>query len=335
MYNSKLKKNVALTIIVVLGVFIVYAILPFLSAVMGALVLTALFKPLYRKLAKRLHPSISAIIVIAISLLVIMIPLFFLGKLLVSEVGIITRNQEVMTNIFHKIELLSGEKIDIESSGERLSLRFLGYLHSAISAFLGSVSWIAANLFIMYFVFYYLLIGNKKFIDSVKELIPFSKRNKERLIKEFALVTNYTIVGTGLIALIQGIIIGLSFVVFGIKGAVLWGFVSLVLGFIPSGTALVWIPASAILFLNQNYYGGILMLLVGFLVVSNVDNIIRPILARRYMKMHPLTAISGIFMGLKFFGVVGIIIGPLIISYFFLILKMYKEEYASRAARKD
>lgn len=335
MYNHKLKRNVALAIILVLGAFIVYGVLPFLSAILGALVLTVLFKPAYRRIVNKFGPSFSAIIIIIISLAVIIVPLFFLGKLLVAEVGIIARNQPVLNDVFHRIELLSGEKINIESSGERLSLTILSYLQSAISSFLGSVSKIMANLFIMYFVFYYLLASDRRIIESLKELIPFSKKNREKLIREFAIVTDYTIAGTGLIALIQAVIMSASFYAFGIKGAVLWGAVSFVLAFIPGGTALIWIPAAGILFLNQNYLASILMLLIGLLVVSNVDNVIRPLMARKYLKMHPLSVIAGIFIGVKFFGVVGVIVGPLMISYFFLILKMYKQEYSGKTVKKD
>jgi predicted PurR-regulated permease PerM len=142
-------------------------------------------------------------------------------------------------------------------------------------------------------------------------------------------VTYSVVISTGTIAVLQGALLGLAFYIFGLPGALLWGFVAAVLSFLPVvGPSLVWGPASLLMLLTQNYVAGIGILVFG-LVLSNVDNFLRPLIQRQVGRMHPLVSLIGIFIGIPIFGILGLIIGPLMLSYFFLTLKMFREEYLS------
>jgi len=135
---------------------------------------------------------------------------------------------------------------------------------------------------------------------------------------------------SGIIAVIQGGLITIAFLIFGIKGAFFWGFVSAVLSFFPIiGPIIVWVPASIIEFASNNVKAGVGILIFG-IIISSIDNFIRPFLQKKIGRMHPLTTLIGIFIGVPLLGLIGIIIGPLIISYAILTLKMFKEEYIDK-----
>ncbi|NCC71641.1 AI-2E family transporter [bacterium] len=132
---------------------------------------------------------------------------------------------------------------------------------------------------------------------------------------------------TGLVAIFQGVLLGLGFWFFNIEGAIFWGLLASILSFLPVlGVPLIWIPFSVVYFINENYFVAIGILVLG-LIVNFSEYFVRPYLQKRIGNLHPLVSIIGIFIGLSAFGFVGIVIGPLIISYFVLTFKMFKEEH--------
>jgi len=163
---------------------------------------------------------------------------------------------------------------------------------------------------------------------AVQPYIPFSPDNTEKLRTRFRDVTTSTIIGTGLTAVIQGALLGLAFWVVGFPDAVFWGVVTLVFAILPVvGSGMVWGPAAIILLIDDRYLAAAGMAAWGVLVVGNVDFVIRPMVFRRWAHIHPLITLVGALAGLPYFGLLGLLIGPLALSYFFELLKMYREEY--------
>lgn len=183
------------------------------------------------------------------------------------------------------------------------------------------------SVVILIFLLYYLLVRSKQISQAFVDIIPFSKKNARKLSEEFSNVTKSVVITSGLIALIQGILLGIGFAIAGFPGPILWGFIAAVLSFLPVvGPTLIWLPAGIIALTQHDYFGGIFILIWGF-ASSQSDNFTRPRFQQRVGKIHPLISIVGIFAGLSLFGMIGVIIGPLILSYFFLTTKMFKEEY--------
>ena len=141
-------------------------------------------------------------------------------------------------------------------------------------------------------------------------------------------MTTSTIIGTGLTAVVQGALLGLAFWVMGLPDAVFWGVVTMVVSIMPVvGSGLVWGPAAVILALDHRYAAAAGLALWGVIVVGNVDFVIRPMVFRRWAQIHPLVTLVGALAGLPYFGLLGLLIGPLALSYLFELIKMYREEY--------
>jgi predicted PurR-regulated permease PerM len=193
---------------------------------------------------------------------------------------------------------------------------------------IGTATRLGIQLTITFFGLYYLLLAPKTAWKGVRPFIPFSATNAERLRDRFRDVTISTLIGTGLTAAVQGLLVGLAFWACGIQNALFWGVVTVILAILPVvGSGLVWGPGAIALAIEGQTGLAIGMALWGVVVVGNVDNIIRPMVFRRWAQIHPFITIIGAFAGINYFGLLGLLIGPLAISYFFELIRMYKAEY--------
>jgi predicted PurR-regulated permease PerM len=325
--KEPLKKYAAITWIVVLGAVLAYGLWSYKSAVFGALVFFVIFQPFYLYMRrKRIRKSWAAFIIILTSLLIVVIPSAFLVNLLVGEVSNISEYWDSLISASSNIEkLLPG--IDLKPLLTQATDKFTDLLQAQLLGAIQGISHAAISIVIMYFILYYLFVNHNEIKGIAVTLIPFKKKNAQRLYQEFVNVTHSTVVATGIIALIQAGLLTIALFALGIKAPLLWGFVGLIMSFVPVvGISAVWIPASLFLFTQQRWVAGLVMLGWG-LFISSVDNFIRPFIQRKVGSIHPLTSILGIFIGLPLFGLVGIVIGPLLLSYFLLTIDIFKKEY--------
>lgn len=327
MHEKDVKKYFAALFLIILAVFLGYALIKYVSAVFGALVLFYLFHWLYKFFVKKtkLGKPVSAILVIIVTLIIIIMPIYFFINATYNEVNQVYQNREKFVEDIEKLDFINSKGWVTEVS---LQIgNFGSYIQNWAIKTLQSVAHLVISMTIMYFILYYLFIHSDEVDKRLANLIPFNLKNSKRLIKEFRNVTYSTVITSGLIAVIQGGMITIGFLVFGLKGALFWGLIGALLSFLPVvGAPLIWIPAAIILFLRGNPTFGVGMIIWG-LILSNIDNIIRPNLQRKIGRIHPLITLLGIFIGIPFFGLFGVIIGPLLLSYFLLSFNMFREEY--------
>ena len=186
----------------------------------------------------------------------------------------------------------------------------------------------ALNLTISCFGLYYLLLQPGETWNVVRPYIPFSERNTEKLSQQFRDITTSTVIGTGLSALLHGVLTSLGFWIVGLPNATLWGAVTIVFSILPVlGSGLVWGPGAIALVLDHRPGAAVLLALWGILIIGNIDYVIRPMVSRRWGHIHPLVTLIGALVGVPYLGILGLLIGPLAVSYFFELIDMYREEY--------
>jgi predicted PurR-regulated permease PerM len=328
--EKQLKNFLAIFFIFVLLAVLLYGLWPYFSALLGAFILFVIFLPLYRWLRFKLHfkRGLAAIAIIVISIIVILIPVSFLASMLIKEIPMVLEGIRGQTALWAWLKQYLPQ-LDATALAEQISQAgsTAGRLIFGTLAVIGNqlISYI-----LMFFTLYFLLVTDEeKLSHAIFEWMPFSWDNTVRLQQEFKKVTRTTIITSGLIALLQGSLLALGFMFFGLGAPVLWGLVAVIASFVPMfGTSLVWLPAVLIVSIQGDWGAGIGLLAWG-LVISSVDNLIRPYLQKKVGQIHPLVSILGVVIGLSIFGLVGLIIGPLLLSYFILMLKMFKEEYIS------
>lgn len=328
--DLKDKKLLAFIVLIALFCLVIYYSLPFFSAFFGALVLFVLFRPINHFLMNRFNISknLSVSIIIVLSLLIVIIPLLLLIQGVVGQLSIlpqqITQLNELESTINSYIPGLN-----VSLSGEKIIQEAVPFLRSSLSSTFSSITFVLLSLLIMYFVLYYLLIDEARFMKKVHSFLPFSLKNSQKITAKFSDITYATIVGTIIIAIVQGGLLALTFFFLDIPGALFWGFVAAILAIIPVlGTPVIWIPAAIILFI-QGYLAKAIILIIAGIIISTSDNFIRPITNKKFGRIHPLISVIGVLIGITQFGFMGIFVGPLLISYLLLFWEIYKEEYLS------
>jgi len=316
----------ALTI-ALLGLALIIALMPFVSGLLSAPVLYVVFAPIYDRLTRRIGPAISAGLTVLLALLIITVPGGWLLTLIVGQA------QGALTALMHGPFLDRLQTLQI--AGHPVGPELVQYGQSMLSdvgrgafAAVSTVTLIGFNLAISLFVLYYMLVTGDGSWLAVRPYIPFSAASAELLRERFRAITISTVVGTGVTATIQGILVALAFIATGLPNAAFWGVVTVVFAILPVvGSGMIWIPGGLALLVEGSIVQGLGLLAFGALIVGNVDNVIRPIVFRRWAQTHPLITVLGAFAGVRYLGLIGILIGPLALSYFFELVRMYNLEY--------
>lgn len=226
-----------------------------------------------------------------------------------------------------KEKLNEAFNINLEIDESQIINQLMPVLTSSIQPVFENIIRTFLMLFLLFFILYYLIIYYDNFKKLILTALPFSKKNNKIIIKKFKSVTYSTIIGTFFIAIIQGGLLALNFYLLGIPNALFWGFVTAILSFLPIvGAPIIWGPAVIILMLSGSIGEGVALLIAGILI-STIDNILRPIINEKYGSIHPLISIIGIYIGISQFGVMGLFIGPLLVAYLILFWELYREEY--------
>jgi predicted PurR-regulated permease PerM len=199
--------------------------------------------------------------------------------------------------------------------------RFL--ISNLSTATMGAVNILFMAFAMLYTMFFFLMDG-EKLLNKILYYLPLKDQDEQRMLSKFTSVTRATLKGTAVIGILQGILAGAAFWVVGISSAVFWGTLMAVLSIIPGiGTALVWGPAAIILAAGGNYLrAGGLALFCG-LVVGSIDNLLRPMLVGKDTQMHELMIFFGTLGGIIMFGIMGMIIGPIVAALFITIWEIY------------
>jgi len=319
-------------LVTLLGIGLAVALAPYATGLIGAVVLYVIFAPANQTLRRRLGPGTAAALVTILAVILVLVP----G---LSFAGLIVSQAQAMASGVVQSPLLR-RLAELQVGGYALGPRLAGlgetlvaWVGSSAFGLIGTATRLALNLTIAFFGLYFLLRKPDETWELVRPYIPFSHDNTERLRQRFRDVTNSTLVGTVLVALVQGALVALAFWVVGLSNAVFWGFLTAVFAILPLvGSGLIWGPGAIALALDGRYAAALGLAVWGILVVGMVDNVLRPIVYRRWARIHPWVTLVGAIGGVRYFGVLGILIGPLALSYFFELIRMYREEYVEASA---
>ncbi len=330
MFNNQLRQVLLLGLIILLGGMLVAELYVFLPGVLGGVTLYILLRKWYQKLTiqKGWPKGVTALLFIISSIIVITIPIYFSVLLISPKVNDLINNQHELViglEIFSKkIEAFTGQQFFTATSAELISKKIATY----IPTLLNSTANVLANLVMLFFLLYYLLYSGKDVEKYLNHIIPFKPENVAKLASETDLMIRANAVGIPIICLVQGIFAAIGYLIFGVKDWGMWGFVTGVFAFFPLvGTMIIWVPLVIYLYsINQNITATGLTI-YSFVITGNVDYITRLGLLKKIGNVHPMITVLGVIVGLQLFGFMGLIFGPLLISYFIILIKIYVNEF--------
>lgn len=325
------------------GVSVFFIFQPFLTAIVAAAILTALFKRPYHWFERltRGRRGTSAFLTCLLVITIIVTPLFLVLSLAVSEAsdlyGVVAQESGLQQTIEKVLTVIRStpylgalfdtvafDQNQITNDIKQLSQNALGLLQAAYQGVTHFVFWV----FIMFFTLFYFLIDGKKTLHSLMALSPLKNEHDKLLIEKFISISRATLKGTLVIGAIQGLLGGLTFWIAGVPSPAIWGLIMILFSIIPMvGSTIVWLPAGIIMLLLGNVWQGVFILAVGLGIISVIDNVLRPKLVGKDTQMHPLLIFFATLGGISFFGLPGFIIGPIIVSLFMALSEIYKIEF--------
>jgi predicted PurR-regulated permease PerM len=322
------KHQRAAFIVFALGAALLWALWPYATGVIGIPVLAVLFSPVHAWLVRQgLHSGAAALLVTLFGAVLLIVPGIVIAGLLINEAQQITENvlKSPILERFHNLQIRGipvGPRL-AEAGG-----RIVAAIGASAFGLVGTATRLTLNLTISFFGLYYVLKHPGDVWLDARPYIPFSRENTEKLGKRFKDVTVSTVIGTGVTAAAQGALLGIAFWIAGLPNALFWSVVTMALAILPIvGSGMVWGPAAVVLIMQGRPVAGVLLVVWGAIVVGSVDNFIRPFVYRRFSEVHPLITLVGAIGGVSHFGLLGLLIGPLALSYFFELIRMYREEY--------
>ena len=322
------KHQRAALIVFALGLGLLWALWPFATGIIGIPVLAVLFAPIHGWLVRHgWHSGVAGFVVTVLGAILLIVPGILVAGLLISEAQQIAENV-LQSPILERFSTLQFRGIPVGPRIAEAGGRIVAAIGASAFGLVGTATRLTLNLTISFFGLYYVLKHPGDVWLDARPYLPFSSANIEKLGKRFKDVTVSTVIGTGLTAAIQGALLGLAFWVAGLPNGLFWGVVTMAVAILPIvGSGMVWGPAGVILIMQNRPLAGVLLIMWGAIIVGSADNFIRPFVYRRFSAIHPLITLIGAIGGVSYFGLLGLLIGPLALSYFFELIRMYREEY--------
>lgn len=327
-------------LLVGVSILIYFILKPFLVSFIVAVILTQFFYFAYQKFLRLTggRKGLSSGLVCLLIMVIIIVPLLLVANLVVGEAMSLINSFssgipaiEILVQQINSSHFLQELNITSTMSQDALTSLLKNASQSILGIIQGTylgVAHLIFAFFIMFFSMFYLFIDGKKVLKIAMKFSPLKDKYEERLIEKFTSIARATIKGTSLLAIIQGLIGSLLFLATGVSSPVLLGVLMMIASIIPpAGSGLIWLPVGAVMILIGYPAKGLVILVVGGLVIGSIDNILRPKMIGKDVKMHPLLILFSTLGGLALFGIAGFIVGPIIMALFLALWEIYFFEF--------
>lgn len=312
--------------LLLLGLAVAWACLPFLPGLMGAAMLCVVVAPAQRALSPRLGVRRTALLLSTSVALLLAVPAIVLSVAMFQQAP--AALQRMMDSAaFARLSRLEIGPLDVGAHLADAGRSLVAWGSSRALTAAAGLTRNVLNLFLAVLGLYYLLPSAPALWRRLRGRLPVSSAGADHLAERFVSVTEAALLGIAATALAQGLTVGLAFWLVGLSNPVVWGVVTGVVSILPVfGSSLVWLPGAAVLAAEGRLGAAITLGLIGLVISSNVDNVIRPVIYRRVSGMHPMASLVGAFAGVELFGLVGLLIGPLALTYCVELYHLYELE---------
>jgi predicted PurR-regulated permease PerM len=328
------RRNAIRALNLALGAFVLFLILPYVSGLLGAAVLYVIAAPLMRGVVGRKRHAVAFVTVFFLFVALVLPVAWLLVALLAQVPDAVTSVQQ---SAF--VERAMAARIgSFELGGvlRQASSEVVGWSSRQTMTALGEIVSATLNLVIALFGTYYLLVSGRAIWLQLVARLPFAPATSEHLRVRFHRVTEAMLLGVVTTCLVQGTLVGVAFQLIGVEHALLWGALTALTSILPMfGSALVWAPASLVLAAQGRLDAALGLLAFGVVIVSNVDNVVRLIVYRRVSQIHPMVTLVGAFAGVNVFGIAGLLLGPLVLSYALELIRNHHVPDDAASAEPD
>jgi predicted PurR-regulated permease PerM len=325
LYTDKQRRQLVVIITVVMGLFLLWMIRDLIPAFLGAVVMYVLFRPLFAVfLVKWNFPKwLASLSILILSFLLLVLPFVVVGIMITDKVQILLEHTDAINAILYKVQDFIGYDFHDPATLNKLIQSLQGNLFGSVSSVISGVGGMLLTVAIMYFLLWFMLMNYNKFEKTLARLVPFSREESDQFADELKSSTFGNVLGQGTICLVQAILLAIGFVIFDLEDPLFWGTITFFVSFLPVvGAPIVFVPAGLIALAYGDSLAGYGIIIYGFVLVTNIDNVLRYFISRYFADTHPLITILGVIVGIPVFGLLGLVFGPLLISWFLLLTKI-------------
>lgn len=325
-----------------------WLLLPFLSTLIIGAVVSGIFYPIYRLINShpKIRPSLASLVTCIFIFFLLFVPIvFFVGSLTQQAYGLYQMAKGAVINdqintllqdtrVLERANALLA-KFNYELTGDEFKnavseiAKFVGfYLYDQARAIASNTLAFVVSFILMLMVTYFLLIDGDALVTYIVDLSPLPNDQEWLLIDKFKEMSGAVLIGNGLGGMIQGVLGGMVFWFFGLPSAFLWGVIMGLLAFLPIiGIGVVLVPTAVYLILKGKMAAGIFFIVFYLILSLGIEYVFKPKLVGKKVRMHPLLVFFAIIGGLKLFGIIGIIYGPLVVTGFLTLAEIYRTNY--------
>lgn len=329
--NNTLKQIFFLLVIILLGIILFIQLKTFLPALMGSYTLYVILRKYMFILQARYKwkKVLAASVLMLLSFIIILLPIFLLINMMSSKISFaVQHSSQVLTSIkgfINQYELKYGFELLSDENINKISTWAANTLPSILGATINTITTIA----VMYFILYFMLTDGRRMESGFYHMVPLKDENVLLLRKEMNSLVFSNALGIPLIALLQGVVALIGYLILGVEEPAFWFVITCIAAMLPIvGAAVAYIPVAVLLFASGHPTKGIIMLIFGFGIIGSVDNIFRFWLQKKLGDVHPLITVFGVIIGINLFGFIGLIFGPLLIALFILLIRIYANEFS-------
>lgn len=335
--NNQIRQIILLGLILVFLYLIGSNLNEFLPAFLASVTLFVVFRNYYCKLVeiKKWKPWIAVSYLMLISVLVILIPLYYVVDVLVNKLSNSREYVNLVINYAETLHQYVEQKTGFNILNS-IDLKKVGEWATAYSSSLVSMTIDLMTTVVMtYFILYFMLINTRKMENAIKIMVPLKRSNINKIGDKFRKMIIANVIGIPVVALGQGLTVLVGYLIFGVSSPFFLFVLTTIASVIPVvGGGIVYIPVALMLLVNNNMVGAMGVLVFGFLS-AGVDNIMRFTFLKKIENIHPLNSVFGIIVGLKLFGFIGLIFGPILISITVMLIQVYHDEFSEKPDNKN
>lgn len=352
MNNAVKGNNIAFFVILgMVTILFLYLLFPFFFPIFWAAVVAGVFRPLYGIINGKLNrPNLSTAILFLLIALIILLPLGTIGTLVFNEsvqlYDKLSPDAKQMDRSIQRLintiadnpiaRLFRINKAMLIAKTTEVAQGITQYIFINLKDLTQNTLGLLVQFAIMLYTLFFFVRDGERFVGMAMKVLPLGMGREKFLFDRFIVTAKSTLKVTLIIGGIQGALGGIAFFVTGVEGAVIWGLLMILMAIVPLvGCSIIWAPAGILMLLTGHIWEGILILAVGFLVISTVDNLLRPILIGQDVEMHPLLIFLSTLGGIMLFGFSGFVIGPVITSLLIAIWEMYEEFYQREKSESE
>lgn len=331
--NDKLKQTIFLIALFALGGFLFYLLSGFLSAFLGSIVFYVLLrKPNHRlthQSGRKWNKALAATVLMFLSFLILVLPVMLVTIMLSGKVSYLVTHYADILAFIQTWANKAGSYLGMDLLSQDTVGKLTAFLARVVPGLLSATLSAAADVFVLYFVLFFMLINADGLEALVRKHLPFHEANNKLLLTELKTQTVSNAIGIPVLAILQAITAYLGYLVLKVDQPLFWAVITGLMSVLPVvGTTIIWVPLAVFLYIGGLHWQGIALFVYGAAIITNVDNVFRFVVQKKLGDTHPLITFFGVIIGLPLFGFIGIIFGPLLISYFILLLKIYRNEYS-------